>query len=84
MVRSAVLPDFFGGNGSSCCAREDSGSKLTIAISKCIAGEFFITISDFIVIGLALKSAEEWSLLVHETKLRVRSISQEAAMAPMA
>ncbi len=46
------------GTGSTvrliCCAVRDSGSKLDAATSKCITGEFFITISDFMVIGLVL------------------------------
>jgi hypothetical protein len=50
----------FGGCGSGtgstvrliCCAVNDSGSKLDAATSKCITGEFFLTVSDFIVIGL--------------------------------
>jgi hypothetical protein len=34
------------------CAISASGSKLDVAASTCITGEFFITITDFILIGL--------------------------------
>jgi hypothetical protein len=37
---------------SICCDANGSGSKLDAATSKCITGEFFLTVSDFIVIGL--------------------------------
>jgi hypothetical protein len=40
-----------------------ANAKLDAATSKCISGEFFITISDFIVIGLVLGSAEGWSVV---------------------
>jgi hypothetical protein len=36
------------------CAIKPAGSRLNAATSKCIPGEFFLTISDFIVIGLVL------------------------------
>jgi hypothetical protein len=47
------------GTGSTlrliCCATSGNGSKLDAATSKCITAEFLITISDFIVIGLAFQ-----------------------------
>ena len=54
MVRSAVLPDFLGGNGSSSCACANSGTRIDAAVNAAITGEFFFTISDFIVVGLPL------------------------------
>ena len=39
---------------SICCDANDSGSKLDVATSKSMTGEFLIAISDFIVFGLAL------------------------------
>jgi hypothetical protein len=39
---------------SICCDANDSGTKLDAATSKCIAGEFFFTISDFIVFRFVL------------------------------
>src|SRR5439155_24094473 len=53
---SSVLVGGCGsGTGSTvrliCCPISGNGSKLKIATGKCISGEFFFTISDFIVIG---------------------------------
>src|SRR5438132_14417738 len=55
---SVIVGGLGSGTGSTvrliCCAISGNGSKLDAATSKCIIGEFFITISDFIVIGLVL------------------------------
>jgi hypothetical protein len=39
---------------SICCDAKDTGSKLDVATSKSMIGEFLIALSDFIVFGLAL------------------------------
>src|SRR5437660_2210924 len=39
---------------SICCDATESSNKLDVATSKHITGEFFIRISDFIVLGLPL------------------------------
>src|SRR5439155_6071269 len=56
---SVIVGGLGSGTGSTvrliCCAISGNGSKLDVATSKCITAEFLITISDFIVIGLAVQ-----------------------------
>src|ERR1700730_7583559 len=57
---SVIVGGEGSGTGSTvrliCCAVNDSGSKLDAATSKCIAREFFVAISDFIVDWIGLFS----------------------------
>jgi hypothetical protein len=52
------------------CAINCNGSKLNVATSKCVAGEFFITVSDFIVFGLVLSvslTLSKYPMMAHLT-----------------
>jgi hypothetical protein len=51
---SVIVGGLGSGTGSTvlsiCCAANDSGSKLDMVSSKCVAGEFCFRISDFMVV----------------------------------